>query len=82
MLSDFPCPSHKILEMVGGEVLDATTKQHQTYWQIFSFALFFPGVMASRLWTAWLAVALALLLLKGPRVAEKAWLPLMLSAWG
>lgn len=68
--------------MVGGELLDFFSKEHQIYWQIFSFGLFFPGVLASRLWTAWIAIGLTLLLFKGPRVAEKAWLPLMLSAWG
>ena len=75
-------PVLQVLEVIGGELLNTFTDQHQIYWQIFSFALFFPGVLASRLWTAWLAVGLTLVLVKGPRVAEKAWLPLMLSAWG
>ena len=72
----------QVLEAVGGELLAVFTKEHQVYWQIFAFALFFPGVLASRIWTAWLAVGLVLVLYKGRRVAEKLWLPLMLSAWG
>ena len=72
----------QVLEAVGGELLEVFTKQHQIYWKYFAFSLFFPGVLASRIWTAWIALGLTLLLYKGRRVAEKVWIPLMLSAWG
>ncbi|CAI8038773.1 Integral membrane protein GPR155, partial [Geodia barretti] len=71
-----------ILEAVGGSLLALFTMEHQVYWQIFAFSLFFPGVLASRIWTAWIALGLTLLLYKRQQVAEKLWIPLMLSAWG
>jgi hypothetical protein len=71
-----------ILEAVGGSLLALFTTEHQVYWQIFAFSLFFPGVLASQIWTAWIALGLTMLLYKRRQVAKKLWIPLMLSVWG
>ena len=72
----------KLLEVVAAEILEVEQNWNQVYWEYFWFSIFFIGVLASRMWLAWIGVGLLLLIYKGPRVAEKAWLPLMFSAWG
>ena len=75
-------PYLKFMEVVGAMVLEVEQSANQIYWAYFWFSIFFIGVLATRMWLAWIGLGLVLLLRKGPRVAEKAWLPLMLSAWG
>ena len=72
----------KFLEVVGAWVLEVEQRAKQIYWEYFWFSIFFIGVLATRMWLAWIGLGLVLLLRKGPIVAEKAWLPLMLSGWG
>ena len=40
------------------------------------------GVLGSRMWTASLSVGLTVLVSKGIKQAERAWLPLMFTSWG
>lgn len=53
-----------------------------SYWTYLIFAIFFIGVFASRVWMAWLTVALLVIKTWGLSVAEKIWLPLLISGWG
>jgi len=40
------------------------------------------GVLSTRTWMTSLGIGILLLISKGPIVAEKAWVPLMLTTWG
>lgn len=71
-----------LLECIAGELLDVFNDRQEIYWQFLWFSIFFTSVLATRTWLAVLATGLALLLHKGGRVAEKAWLPMMLLGWG
>ena len=43
---------------------------------------YITGVLGSRMWTASLSVGLTILVSKGIKLAERAWLPLMFISWG
>lgn len=40
------------------------------------------GVLGTRMWTATLSIGLTILVSKGAKLAERAWLPLLFISWG
>ena len=40
------------------------------------------GVLGTRMWTASMSIGLVILVSKGMKKAERAWLPLMFISWG
>lgn len=72
----------QFLECVSGELLNVFRDHGDLYWLYFWFTIFLSSVLATRLWMAALGIGLLMLMWRGEQIAEKAWLPLMFSAWG
>lgn len=70
------------MEVVSINILNFVRSEELLYWQFFWFSLFFIGVLSTRTWMASISIGLLVLLRKGPTVADKLWLPIMLASWG
>ena len=73
------CKKLRVAELSYRIVKEIVLQQHSVFKNCIILSV---GVLGTRLWAASMSIGLVILVSKGMKKAERAWLPLMFISWG